>query len=343
MRTLLLLLALTVPALADTPPPRSLVVHVAPLVADSKKPIELVAQIDAPFAEALSARWRKIGDTQWNDVTFDRSSAGGWYAELPASGPPGIEYYIRGRDTAGTEVAHFASEQSPHVVRVVPSLYDRLEVLDRARLHDRRNEVTFELVGHNFGNRYGLDDRFLRAELAYTRRLLRELHSVTFGFGSISGTTPVDSAPINQGGSDTGHSLRYGFGGVRTRAHESIFLDARVLVGASHDGFDGGLSGQVTFGKPWRSCVSVGGEYIGDLGPSAWVRLQWDTAPPLLMGASIVRTDLPGSDIDSAGLYIAYDVAYRVADRFAMRAQLSYGARDGASSFGGGVGSSVDF
>lgn len=334
-------------ALADEPKPvtapHSLVVHVAPLVAESKRPIELVAQIDSPFAEALTARWRRIGDATWNDVTFDRSSAGGWYAELPASGPPGIEYFIRGKDTAGAEVAHFASEQAPHVVRVVPSLFDRLEVLDRERLHDRKNEISVDVIGHNFGNRYGLDDRFVRAEVAYTRRILRELHSVTFGFGSISGTTPVVSAPMDLGGGDTGHSLRYGFGGVRVRAHESIFLDGRAQLGASHEGFDGGIAGAITFGKPWRSCVTVGGEYLGDLGPSAWVRLQWDTAPPLLMGASVMRTDLPGTEIDSAGLYIAYDVAYRVTDRLAMRGQLSYGARDGESHFGGGVGSSIDF
>ena len=92
-----------------------------------------------------------------------------------------------------------------------------------------------------------------------------------------------------------------------------------------------------------RERLSVGGEYLRDMGGSAWVRLQWDTAPPLLMGASVMRTDLPGTDIDSAGLYIAYDVAYHVTDRFAMRGQLSYGARDGESHFGGGLGSSVDF
>jgi hypothetical protein len=327
-------------AIAAPTAPHSIVVHIAPLVAEPGSPIELVAEIDAPFAEALTARWRRIGDAAWTDVLFDRSSAGGWYAALPASAPPGIEYYIRGTDTAGVEVAHFASEQMPHVVRVVPSLYDRLEALDRARVQGRNNELALDVIGHNFGNRYGLDDRFVRAELAYTRRILRELHSVTFGFGSISGTTPTSSEP---GGSDTGHSLRYGFGGVRLRAHESVFLDVRGQLGGSHDGFDGGVAGTVTFGKPWRSCVSIGGEYLGDLGPSAWVRLQWDTAPPLLMGASVVRTDLPGTEIDSAGLYIAYDVAYRIADRFAMRAQLSYGARDGKSNVGGGLGSSVDF
>jgi hypothetical protein len=109
------------------------------------------------------------------------------------------------------------------------------------------------------------------------------------------------------------------------------------------EGFDHGVRGGLTFGKPWRSCLTIGGERLGDLGPSAWVRLQWDTAPPLLMGASIVRTDLPGAVVDAAGLYLGYDVSYRIAQRLTLRGQLSYGSRDGAAHFGGGFGSSVEF
>jgi hypothetical protein len=61
------------------------------------------------------------------------------------------------------------------------------------------------------------------------------------------------------------------------------------------------------------------------------------------MGASIVRTDLPGAVIDAAGLYLGYDIAYPIANRFTVRAQLSYGSRDGASHFGGGLGTALDF
>ena len=68
-----------------------------------------------------------------------------------------------------------------------------------------------------------------------------------------------------------------------------------------------------------------------------------DTAAPFLMGASIVRTNLPGVMISQAGLYIAYDVAYALASRYTVKAQVSYGARDGASHVGGGVGMAVDF
>ncbi|MGE0870628.1 MAG: hypothetical protein AB7P03_18830 [Kofleriaceae bacterium] len=318
---------------------RSLVVHVAPSSAQAGMPVELEAMIDAPFAEALSVRWRAVGERDWHDAEFERSSAGGWYASLPPSVPPGVEYYIRGRDASGAEVLHFASAQAPHVVRVDPALFDRLEELDRARLNGHANQIAIDIMGHNFGNRYGIADRFVRGELTFTHRLLRELHHVAFGFGAIDGRTPQSDVPE---AGDLHHALRYGFGEVRLRAHPSLFIDLRLALGVSHEGFDQGVRGAVTFGKPWRSSVSVGAEYLRDLGPSAWVRLQWDTAPPLVMGASIVRTDLPGAVIDSAGLMLGYDVAYRIAHRLTLRAQLSYGSRDGAAHVGGGLGTAVE-
>jgi hypothetical protein len=320
--------------------PRTLVLHVPPLAAEAGAPIELAAWLDAPFAEPLTVRWRPVGEPAWREAIFERSSAGGWFATLPAAAPPGVEYFIAGVDATGAAVAHFASAAAPHVVRVVPSLVDRLEAVDRARQGNRRNEVSLDAIAHNFGNRYDHRDYFLRGELAYTRRIARELHHLAFGFGAIQGRTPVEESAR---GDDVRRRTRYGFGEARLRPHPSLFLDVRGMLGASETGFEGGIRGAVTFGKPWRSCVSVGAEYLGGAGPTGWVRLQWDTAPPLLMGASVVRTDLPGVVIDSGGLYIAYDVAYRVVDRFAVRAQLSYGARDGAAHFGGGLGTAVDF
>lgn len=322
--------------------PRAIVLHVAPVSTPAGEPVELEAMIDAPFAEQLTARWRAIGEGAWHDATFERSSAGGWYASLPSARPPGVEYYIRGVDEQGVEVAHFASADQPHVVRVDPTLYDRLEELDRERLGGHLNQVSLEVWGHDFGNRYDIPDRFLRGELTYTHRLLRQLHHIAFGFGAIQGRTPASDVARNPD-DNLSKGLRYGFGEVRLRAHRSVFLDLRVALGVSHEGFDEAASGQIIFGKPWRSSVAIGGEAIGDLGRTAWVRLQWDTAPPLLMGASVVRTTVPGVEIDFGGLYVAYDVAYRIANRFTMKAQLSYGSRDGAAHAGGGLGTAVDF
>lgn len=324
----------------DARPPRSLVVHVPPIVAEPDRAIELEAMIDSPLAETLSVSYRRVGEVAWHDALFERSSAGGWYASLPGTRTGGVEYFIHGRDATGGDVLHFASAESPHVVRVDPTLVDRLETLDRDRLDNHTDQVALEIAGHNFGNRYKLADHFVRAELGYTHRLWRIIHQISFGFGSISGKTPAVSEP---GGAVDGKALRYGYGELRLRVHPSVFLDARASLGVSQEGFDQGVRGQVTFGKPWRACVQVGGEALRDLGDSAWVRLQWDSAPPFLMGAQIMRTDLPGAEIDSSGLYLGYDVSYLVANTFTIKAQLSYGSRDGAANFGGGIGTAVDF
>ena len=338
---------------ADAPPPpakhvataeaapRSLVVHVAPVSTSRGKDVELEAMIDAPFAEALVASWRPIGGTEWTAVQFERSSAGGWFATLPAPRPPGLEYFIHGTDTSGVEIAHFASAERPHVVRVDPAEIDRLEEIDLDRLAGHRNSVSFDIAGHNFGNRYKFKDQYIRGEMTFTYSVLRYLHHIAFGFGAIEGRTPVYSDVGDD--VDIRRATRYGFGEIRVRPHRSVFLDLRVDLGVSHAGFDQGARGVITFGKPWRANVSVGGEIFGDLGGTGWVRLQWDTAPPLLMGASIVRTDLPGVSIDPNGLYVAYDIAYRIQDRFTVKGQMSYGARDGAANFGGGLGTALEF
>lgn len=326
---------------AAEPAPRSLVVHVAPVSTPPGREVELEAMIDAPFAEALVASWRPIGAQDWVDVMFERSSAGGWFATLPAPRPPGLEYFIRGKDTNGVDIAHFASADHPHVVRVDPVEIDRLEEIDLDRLGGHRNSISAEAVGHDFGNRYNFKDRYVRGEITYTYHVLRYLHHIAFGFGVIEGRTPVYS-DVNDD-LDVRRAMRYGFGEIRVRPHRSVFLDLRIDLGVSHDGFDQGARGVITFGKPWRSNVSVGGEIIGDMGGTGWVRLQWDTAPPLLMGASIVRTDLPGVSIDPNGLFIAYDVSYRMQNLFTLKGQVSYGARDGAAHFGGGLGTAIDF
>jgi hypothetical protein len=328
------------PPPAEPQPPRSIVVHVPPSSSEAGADIELEALIDAPYAETLSVRWRPIGEPAWRDVAFKRSSAGGWFASLPAPRPPGIEYYVRGEGARGSEVLHFATAGAPHTVRVEPSLFDRLEALDRERLRNHEDQIALEVFGHNFGNRYDLPDRFVRSELVYTHRLFRPLYHVAFGFGSISGKTPAVSATD---GMSVGHALRYGFGEVRVRPHPSVFLDGRLALGISHGGFSQGVRGAITFGKPWRSSLAIGGEFLRDLGGTGWIRLAWDTAAPFLMGASIVRTDLPGAVIERSGLYVGYDVAYQIADRLTIRAQLSYGGRDGTAHAGGGIGTAVEF
>jgi hypothetical protein len=322
------------------PAPHALVVHVPPATSPIGEPITLEAMLDAPYAEALTVTWHAIGERAWHDEPFERSSAGPWYATLPPAAAPGVEYFIHGRDTNGGDVAHFASAQAPQVIAVEPSLVDRLEEIDRARESDLRNHVALDVIEHDFGNRYDLADHFARGELTYTHEFWRVLHSIGFGFGDVSGRTPLMSAADAE---TPLHASRYGFGEMRLRLHPSVFIDGRAGMAVSQNGFGGTVRGQLTFGKPWRSCVQVGIDYLSDLGPTAWVRLQWDTAPPVLMGASVVRTDLPGAVLSRFGVYLAYDVGYRITPRVSVKAQVSYGPRDGSAHVGGGLGTALSF
>lgn len=325
-----------------TPVARATVLHVPVASAMSGEAIELVAAVDGAWAEpALIARYRPMGAGAWREASFERSSAGGWYATIPADAvtPPGAEYYIVGVGGAG-EAAHFASADAPQPIRVEPTVVDRLADLDRRRTGGRTETVTFDLDAHDFGNRYGRADWFARSELRWTHRISSRLYSIGFGFGVIQGRTPDREGA---GAMEQVTAGRYGVAEVRLRPHASVFVDARVALGVSHAGFLRGLGGAITFGKPWRSNVSVGGEVLDELGPSAYVRLQWDTAPPLLMGAAVVRTDLPGALIDVAGLYLRYDVRYRVRPALAVRGSASYGSRDGAAHLGGGLGIETTF
>jgi len=43
------------------------------------------------------------------------------------------------------------------------------------------------------------------------------------------------------------------------------------------------------------------------------------------------------------GVYVAYDLYYRVTTRLRVKAQVSYGPRDGAAHVGGGIGTALAF
>ena len=165
----------------------------------------------------------------WHDTPFERSSTGGWFAMLPPAAPPGVEYYIRGTDTAGAEVDHFASAAAPHVVRVDPTVADRLETLDRARLGDldrrgraRRRRRTTSATATTSPT--------TSCAASWSTRIAccASLHEVGFGFGSIqrphAGDVGADDADVPT------HGVRYGFGQVRA-ARRSVGVRRRSRLG----------------------------------------------------------------------------------------------------------------
>ncbi len=336
----------TVPPL----PKAATLMHVPPVQAVANRPLRLIAAVDAAWTTSvLVVRYRPISDHPagshngpYAEEYFERSSAGGHYATIPAHvlQRPGIEYYLVSESVAGGRTAHFASADTPHRVLITPSSTTLRRRAELDRLDGLLSSVSIDVQGHVFDNRYGTDDRFMRGELTWTHHLLYALHAVSMGYGFVEGNVPIDLGPEAQARRQGAH---YGFGGVRMRVHPSIWLDARALIGVDREGFVAGAGGAITLGKPWRANLSMGGEYLQTLGYEAWIRLQWDTVPPFLMGATLVRTQLPGATEIGGGAYIVYDVSYPLTSRIAVRGKLSLGSREGPSSFGGGVGSEFRF
>lgn len=329
-------------AATEAPPARATVLHLPPSEADAGEPLRLAAVIDDAWTEAaLVVRFRTAGQPTWHDALFERSSAGGYYATIPAAAVrrPGLEYFIAGRTPAGAETLHFADPGQPHLVRVEPTAFERWQEHERRRLGGHDSTASAHAFAHDFGNRFDKEDYYGRAELDFTHRLVDHLYAISFGFGAIEGRTPEDAtsdAFVRRRGA------RYGYGGATLRLHDSVWIDGRAAIGVDRDEFITGARAQLTLGKPWRSSVDLGAEVMENLGPTLWVRLQWDTVPPFLMGAAIVKTDMPDAELRN-GSFIVYDITYPVTERLRLRGSLSFGARDGPGNFGGGLGTEMAF
>lgn len=326
-----------------TSPTRALVMHLPPSTAAMASELRITALVDAAWTEAaLILRYRRAGSAdEFARLLFERSSAGGYFVTVPAEevDRPGVEYYIAGETMSGTERVHFASSDAPHRVLVSPSRAVRWAEKERRRLGGYTSTVSADVWGHDFGNRFGNDDQYVRGHLDWTHYLLTRLYAISVGYGFIEGKTPDSSGSMAM---SEKQGARYGYGRVRLMIDRAVWLDGGAMLGVSREGFIVGGRAELTLGRPWRSNVSVGGEYLEELGPSGWVRLQWDSVPPFLMGAAIVATDLPGATL-SDGAFIVWDVSYPILSRVMLRGSLSFGSRDGPGHFGGGLGTSFAF
>ena len=337
-----LVLALSTSAAAEPAiPTRAVVRHVPPSEVVPGVDLRLVAIIDDAWVEdGLIARYRVAGrGGAWHGAPFERSTAGGTYATIPAGaiGRPGVEYYIAGQRSGRP---HFASARSPHVVRVEPLSWQRWMEVERRRLDGRLYAVSARFDVQDFGDTSGRD-RYLRAEVDWTYRMVGALYSITLGYGMLEGETP------STGDDDTAvqldRAVRWGQGGFRLRLRRAAWLDAYALMGLGESGFLAGGGGQLILGDDWRTCVKLGGDWMEELSYRGWITLQWDTVPPFLMSATVATIDQPDARIDT-GAMVRYLIELPIGDHLRIGAHTSFGARGNRPGwFGGGLSTQVDF
>jgi hypothetical protein len=313
------------------PAPRLL--HAAPAAATARRDLDLRFSLEGPGAPpAARVHYRTAGERDWTSVPVQRATDA-WVATIPAVAvtAPALEYYVAAADPPARL---FAAADRPQRVQVLPSDADEELEADLAFYGHHRSiaDTSFEVV--DFGRRAEGADYYLRSETSYRYLMLGFVHHIRVGFGLIRGEAPsLLVGPLDRG-------IYFGFAELRLRFHPTVHFDLRPILGATKDGFDGGIGTVLHLGRFSGTQVSLGFEYLGSAGHDGWLRLGWRTVPRFPMGFSLELTDLLAADArpdgHSTALRAVYDVSFAPTSWLALTMKVGYEARD--YQFGGVAG-----
>jgi hypothetical protein len=321
--------------------------HVPPAEAAADAPLTLVAEIDAASTAPLVVRYRPIGATTWQAVTFTRTDGTAWQAAIPAAvvRPPGVEYYLATTD--GGDRDQFASASWPHAVavRTAEATLRRTRDLARVAGHRYRIHSAFEAVDYGarrFGNG-SVGDHYYRVDADFGYRLLGyPLEEIRLGYMRLIGVAPEATCATASCQADAGFKVG-GWFELGLGLTEGVRLDLRGLVAATPSGFGLGGRAELRVGVADGTHVAAGVEALADVGTSGFVRLGWATVPGLPMAATVEVGDLPSST-NRTGVRLLYDLAHPLPHGLRIAARLGYAARDRAvGGLTAGLGASWDF
>ncbi len=270
--------------------------HVAPAELEGgTPPYHLSVTMLGPWrGEDLLLHARISGRGAYQVEKFLRSPTGRYVVAVPEQlvQPPGFEYYISSLEEGGSGNVRFASPEVPHYVLVkpYPSLVRREARIER---HDgRRARVETSFFHYDLGSatriydkntskekRIKFDDRYNTAEASFTYRFLQDqIYQITFGYGMVGGvlgatspdTTEFDNSDVPDSAKpeDRPHppGVYYGFGKAYWEFWDAVGVEAKVVMGASHEGFEagGGILGRV--GTLGNTHFDIGVEGISTVG-----------------------------------------------------------------------------
>jgi hypothetical protein len=237
-----------------------------------------------------------------------------YFARLPSAcaQPPGFDYWVV-RETAQGTVPVFASEAAPHAVRVAHTP-ERERELDRLRAHGyQRSRALLAFEGVDFGDRRlaagtpEVRDRYYRIEAGYAYSFFGTIEDIALTLVRVRGENSVLTGADGVAALDPG--IDYGRAAVTLTASEFVRLRSALLLGASQEGFEYGLSGEMVFGDPLAEHLLVGAEALTTLGTTGYLRLGFNATSAVPMGARVELTDFPlGED---AAVRLLYEVGYR--------------------------------
>lgn len=329
--------------------------HVAPMALNSGDPAyRLTASMRGAWdGRGLELHYRTRGQSEWAVSEFTVNGNGLWSAMLSRSAvrSPGFEYFIQSVEADGQPRFRFASPDHPHLVVVNPNKEDRLYNVRKERHDNRAATVAMKFSHINFGqegrkplsgsnqDEVLLSDYYNTLEADLTYRFLRDsIYQISFGYGMIGGklgaATPdrewFDSPNVPDSEKPYERpnipGFYYGFASAYWEFNDWAGFEARVIMGASHTGFDGGIGALGRLGTVNGIHLDLGIETISDVGFKFTTEFQWDTVPNTRMSLRAVVTDYPTQG--HTAVISSYNLTVLLGE-VELYGSLGYGLREG--------------
>jgi hypothetical protein len=330
-------------AAAEPPEPPTLTQHTPLLAAPAETTLVLSARFHPPGKLAGAfVIYRSEHTEGLRQAAFRRGTQGDeWIAEIPGSDVVGehLAYAIEGRGKDGSFLPLFATRDALHRVQIQRTQLDAAEAATLARLDGRRSVVSgsFEFV--SFGSRTAQSpaplagtgasspgvatrtpDRYIRSEVGYTYRMLRNVAEIGLRIGIVRGRSP---------GRDEEVGLNYGSPHIRFRAAPSVHFEVSSLTSVTEVGFALGGGGSVHLGDPYGTKLVVGLESVQVFGTKGFSRLDLATSRGLVFSPIVEITDMPHAT--KAGVRLLFEVAAPLGQGFSLAGRVGYQARDEAT------------
>ncbi len=349
------------------PPSHGAVLHAPPARwVEDEEHYRLVADATGRWtADRLEAQVRRPGTIAWTTVPFRRQPRGDLTAAIPAAlvRAPGVEYYLRSMDPDGSARPRFATDTHPHTVAVEASKAGRMERMLLARHGGNRVNLAANFHHVNLGSApsshamlasiphkdrsYADWYHLLEVDSTY-RFLLPGIYHIKFGFGMLGGhlgqANPDRSAwealspDLRWSGAPTMPGLYYGYTSVYWEIAGWVGFEPRVIMGASHRGFEGGGGLLMRLGPLSRTHFDVAFEGISHVGWRFHTELAWDTVPYVEMSLRTEITNYPMNGDRATIPTFNFKVDL---DPVRIHGSIGYGLRKGYAqggvTFGGGI------
>lgn len=330
------------------------VVHTPPYEADPDGNLELRAEVQGEWkARKIEVHYRVRRALVYHKTAFVRGQKSLYYASIDKRNiiVPGLEYYIVSTDHKGRKQLHFGSPRRPHVIQVRRSGAMAAYLARLERHQGLRSSLGLFFSLHYFNDHTGLkqdssppsegpppaSDIFYRMELWYTYRVLGFFYQISLGYGRLRGDVPLAQTspqgdPIEPQLYRSG--LDYGMTKIFLEFHRYFGVEAKLILGASERGFEGGAGAIMRIGNLVETHLDLGFEAISRIGFSVFMEFVWDTVPNLLLSLRAEVSNMPFFDQKSLATKAYVKALWKAHRHFHLFLHVGYARRISTPSGG---------